>query len=421
MMPMLLYRCLLTLLSPVLLGGALLRVLRGRETWADLSQRLGGGAPAKPGAIWLHGASNGELASARGLVGALRAARPDLPIVVTANTVTGRALARGWDFPGVTARLAPLDFRWALARFRRRTRPALLIVMENELWPNRIVTAPMPVACIGGRMSARSFSTWQRAPRLAATLMRRLSFLSAQDDQSARHFAALGLPASAQGPTGTLKSGVDLPQPDADTLAALTPLFPRPDTLLVASTHEGEERAVLDGFTAARADRPGLKMILAPRHPARGDEVAQIARATGLTVARRSAGEQPTLDTAIYLADTLGEMPLWYRLAGMTFVAGSFAPKGGHTPFEPAAAGSAILHGPDIANFRDVYTALDTGGGAVAVSGADDLRDALVRLAGDATAQDALAARATDILAGLGDSAALVETLVARLVSLTKA
>ncbi|WP_425052480.1 3-deoxy-D-manno-octulosonic acid transferase [Psychromarinibacter sp. S121] len=417
---MLLYRLLLTLLSPVLLAGALLRVLRGRETWTDLSQRLGGGATTAPGAIWLHGASNGELASARTLVAALRAADPDAPLVVTANTVTGRALAEGWGVPKLTARLAPFDFRWSLARFRRRIRPSLLIVMENELWPNRIVTSPVPVACIGGRMSARSFGTWQRLPRLAALLMRRIAFLSAQDPQSARHFAELGLPAKAQGPTGTLKSGVDLPQPDSEIFAALALLFPRAETLLVASTHEGEERIVLDAFAKAHRGRPALKMILAPRHPARGDEVAALVAATGLPSARRSKEEAPDNGTAVYLADTLGEMPLWYHLAGLTFVAGSFAPKGGHTPFEPAAARSAILHGPDIANFRAAYTALDDGGGAVMVADGPALTEAVTRLAGDMAAQTTLADRADTILAAQDDSATLIATLVPRLVSFAR-
>ena len=172
-----LYRAMLTLAAPLLLGFVLLRLLRRRETTADLRQRLGRDAPATPGAIWLHGASNGELTSARPLIDALLNAFPNHPLVITANTTTGRALATGWSLPNTNTRLAPFDFRWALARFRARVRPVALIVLENELWPNRLDTATEPVITTAPRPrssmpgSRRAVST-TGATQLSCTIWR---------------------------------------------------------------------------------------------------------------------------------------------------------------------------------------------------------------------------------------------------------
>ena len=136
----------------------------------------------------------------------------------------------------------------------------------------------------------------------------------------------------------------------------------RASTVLAASTHEGEDEAIVQGFAAARATRPDLRLILAPRHPRRGPRIAALLERAGLAHATRSAGEVPGPDSAVYLADTMGEMALWYRLAGITFVGGSLVDAGGHTPFEPAGAGSAILHGPHVGNFRTRLCGAGGGG-----------------------------------------------------------
>ncbi len=400
------YPLIATLAAPAIRALLLLRRIRGGESRGDSAERLGRGA-GRPGALWLHGASNGELASARALAEALRAAFPDLPLVVTANTLSGRALAAGWHLPDTACRLAPLDAPGPLARFRAAWRPRLLIVMENELWPERIVSAPHPVLYAGARMSERSFRRWQKLPRLARGMFSRIDTVFAQDAASARRFAALG--ARRIGATGTLKSNVQ-PAVDAALLDRYAPLFVRADTVLAASTHEGEEEIVLDAFAQARARRPGLRLILAPRHPRRAEAVAAAIGAAGLSHLRRTEAE-PDADSAVYLADTLGEMGLWYALAGATFVGGSLVPRGGHTPFEPAAAGSAILHGPHTDNFTAEYAALDAGGGAVCAEDAAALGAALVRLA-DPARQARLAETAREILAPLDDSARLIAAIV---------
>jgi 3-deoxy-D-manno-octulosonic-acid transferase len=398
---MLLYRLILTLLTPVLLGAGLIRVLKGRETLADLSQRLGlvrGFGPGPKGAIWLHGASNGELTSARPLLEALCGAVPGRCFVVTANTTSGRDLVEGWQVPQVTARLAPLDLRLSLAMFRARWRPAALIILENELWPNRMVTGLEPVLCIGARLSEGSAKTWARFPRLARQILGRIAYLSPQDEGSATRFHALGLAMDRIGPVMSLKPDVVLGEPDGDEFATFAAYFPRADTILAASTHEGEEEIILDAFGMARQSRPNLRLILAPRHPRRATEISALIKARGLSHTKRSLGESPGAE--VYLADTLGEMALWYRLAGVSFIGGSLCQRGGHTPFEPAQAGSAILHGPDVANFQAVYAQLDQAKAALVVTDAQNLARAIIGL-DSARSQTELAQRARATLASL--------------------
>ncbi|RDC71128.1 3-deoxy-D-manno-octulosonic acid transferase [Rhodovulum sp. 12E13] len=391
------YRLALSLAAPVLLALWLVRLARGRETWADLRERLGRGEPGATGALWVHGASVGELAAARPLIEALQAKAPGLRVVVTCNTVTGRRAARDWRLSGIDARLAPLDYRRAVAAFLRRLRPAALVVIENELWPNRLSlvhAGGMPVALVAARLSSRSAARWARASALVRSLIAPVALAAPHDAASAERLVALGLPRAALGPAAPLKSAVALAPPDPSALAALG--YDRAQTLLAASTHAGEEGPVLDAFLAARARRPALRLILAPRHPERGPEIARLIAARGVGLATRSAGAAPG-DTPVYLADTLGEMALWYAAAGLCFVGGSLVAKGGHTPYEPAGFACAILHGPHVENAADAYAALAAAGAAVPVADTAGLADALATL--DARDQERLGMRARETLA----------------------
>lgn len=395
---MILYRFLLGLAAPFLAVWFALRLLRQRESMSDLAERLGFCAERPPGSgevLWLHGASNGELTSARALIAELLRRRPALEIVVTSNSVTGRDMVRGWQMERLRARMAPLDYRPCLNRFLRRDNIRAIVFLEGDLWPNRLVLAGdsgLPVAMVSARISKRSFGIWRRLPRLTRRMLRSVTLLSAQDDDSERCFRALGLPEAALRPGLTLKSSVRLSPPDPDALEALRGAFDREATFLAASTHDGEEERVIAAFSAARARRPELRMILAPRHPSRGAEVAALLSDAKLAFATRSAGEVAGPETDVLLADTLGEMPLWYSLAGTCFVGGSLVDKGGHTPFEPAQFGCAILHGPYLSNFAAPYAALAAGGGAVAVGDTDDLAAALAEMTPDRRAQLAGAA-----------------------------
>lgn len=403
-----LYRLILRLAFPVLLGVALWQRLTGRSGAGALAERLGHGG--QPVDLWLHGASNGELASVRWLVERIVAARPGMRLVVTCNTGTARTMVAGWALPGLEARLAPFDTPGAVARFIAGWQPRALILLENELWPERIgrMSERGPVILLGARMSERSAARWARlAPDLVRAALGRVTLASAQDAASEARLVALGLPEGSLGPQLMLKARAAGSMP---VTLPFAPPYPRPRILLAASTHEGEDAMVLDAFAAARGNFDLL--ILAPRHPRRAGAIAALIAARGLPFATRSAGEVPGRETAVYLADTLGEMPFWYTMAGATVIGGSFVPKGGHTPFEPAAHNSAILHGPSVHNFTEVFAALDTGGGAQAAQ-AETLGPALAGC--DAAQQERLATCAAELLGGADAAEALLAALLAQL------
>ncbi|MGB3316905.1 MAG: glycosyltransferase N-terminal domain-containing protein [Albidovulum sp.] len=389
------------LLARILFSAYALRLrLGGRgEAYAERIGRVPRDKKTDP-LLWLHAASNGELTSARTVIETLQTRAPALRLLITTNSDTARALARDW---GLNAVLAPLDMQGPVHRFLDATRPAALVVVENELWPERLTACAargIPVFVIGARMSATSARNWARFPGLARRVMESIGYLSAQDTASDARFRVLGLAPDRIGPVANLKSAARA-KPTEATLP-----FPRWATLLAASTHEGEEEIVLAAFARAHAENPELRLILAPRHPRRRDQVERLIAATGLASATRSRGGIPGPDTVIYHADTMGEMDLWYAAAGMTFVGGSVVDKGGHTPFEPAAHGTAILHGPHTTNSAPAYDALHASGASVEVRNSEDLSAAILRLA-DPDAQMALARKASDALAGLSADSGL--------------
>jgi 3-deoxy-D-manno-octulosonic-acid transferase len=386
-----LYRIVMGLAFPVLLAQAVWQALRGVIPWQGVAERLGGGAGQGSAHLWLHGASLGELTSARLVIERLLTAGP---VIVTCNTGTARAMVAGWRLAGVSVALAPFDLGWALARFARRWQPMALILIESELWPARMVAMRgKPVVLIGGRVSARAAKRWAGwAPNVMRAMLGAVTMLSAQDEASEARFVGLGLPKRRMGPRLMLKAYSH----DQARAHPFANPFARVETLLAASTHEGDEGPILDAFLAARAAGRFQHLILAPRHPRRAAEIAAAMAQRGVTFAQRSNGGVPGPTTLVHLADTLGEMDHWYRMAGVTVIGGSFSDRGGHTPYEPAAHGSAIVHGPDVSNFTEAFGALDAAGGAVAVDGFGGLAAALIGL--DAGAQADLATRAAGIL-----------------------
>ncbi|MDB6179321.1 3-deoxy-D-manno-octulosonic acid transferase [Paracoccus sp. Z330] len=366
---------------------------------AALRQRLGIGVSPERGEIWVHGASVGELTSARPVIEALAAA---FTVVITANSETGRELAAGWGLP---AYLAPLDTPAATRRFLDAVQPHLQITLEGEFWPLRsrmLAQRGIPQAMIGARMSERSAKSWARLPGLIRPVLERLTLVSAQDPYSESRLLALGLPPRALCPRLDLKlltpAAIFPPQASED----------RGNVILAASTHEGEEDLILDAWLAARSAFPDLRLILAIRHPQRGDDVAELIRSRGLELHRRSDGA--TRGT-ILLADTIGEMDRWYRRAGICVVGGSLADHGGHTPWEPAAYRCAILHGGHISNFIDAYGALQEAGAARHVT-AGTLAATLVELSQNPGVARDMGGRARQVLV---DRAGDPDALVARL------
>ena len=397
-----LYRLIIAVVWPFVL----LRHLGRGERWGDLAERLGFAAKSAGLAgpvLWLHGASNGEVTSARWLVQRLRQARPGVQVLVTCNTLTGRAMVRGWQMPGVSAALAPLDAGFAVAGFLRRRRPLALISLEGEVWPRRFAAcaaAGIPIVMLGARMSKGSHRVWRRFGGLARAALAGVSHASAQDAGSRQRLLALGLPVVALGPDFDLKAEAAAQEP----APVLPPRAERAGWLLAASTHDGEEAAILDAFAASGFDH----LILAPRHPRRGDAVAALLVARGLAFQRRSAGGVPG-GARVLLADTMGEMAVWYARCGVCLIGGTLVNKGGHTPWEPARYGCALLHGPSVGNFAATFEALDAAGAALPVTAAS-LGAALATP--DAAAQDRMAAAATAVLQAKGDAEALFQAVL---------
>lgn len=321
---MILYRILISLFSLAILAQGVVR-----RDWDLLRARLGYGATIDRPSIWIHAASNGELTSAKPVVDSLHHMRPDLHIMITANSKSGVDLARSW---GYDARPAPLDMAWVTARMIQTCSVAAHVSLEKEIWPFRFTLCPGPVIVIGGAMSQRTAKTWARFPALCAAVFPTIRGLSAQSQPARDRYRSLGLRDDAVLPDLDLKSLYSAP--DRPDTATLSDPINRYGTWLAASTHKGEEEIILDAHKQALKTNPDLRLILAPRHPKRGDHIADLIDAAGFDYARRSLGEP--CDAPVYLADTMGEMPLWYQLAGRVFIGGTLTDRGGHTPYEPA-------------------------------------------------------------------------------------
>ncbi len=419
---MLIYRAITLLLAPLLALKFLLSVVRGRESRAELRERLaldGRSGPPAP-RIWLHGASLGELTAARGLVQALLAQDDRLHFIITSNSTTARKMASGWNLPRTEVRLAPLDYPSIVRRFLATWHPGAYVVLENELWPVRMLEAHksgLPIVWLTGRLSADSVRIWGWFGKLASRVMDTVAFLVPLDDINAKRFADLGLaPERIERPLN-LKAGVALDMPDPEELDQFRAVFDRAATLLAASTHEGDDEIVLAGFARARLTRPDLRLIIAPRHPERAPQIEKLIARSGFTCQIRSGCREPARNADIYLADTLGDMALLYSVAGQTLMCGSFSDKGGHSPVEPVQFGSFVLHGPDTRNHAEAYEALACARAARRVENARELADVLSRPAPQ-TATGAATERARNALSGLRPEGADFRNLVRRLAAL---
>jgi 3-deoxy-D-manno-octulosonic-acid transferase len=241
-------------------------------------------------------------------------------------------------------------------------------------------------------MSKASHDRWRFARGMVRSLLRRFQQALVQDDLTMVYLRRLGMPGERMKVLGSLKEGAAaLPCNESERAVLAAELAGRP-VWLAASTHEGEERMVLHAHRLATRSSPRLLLILVPRHPERGDEIAAMLQQEGWRFTRRAADEGPSEEAGVYLADTMGELGLWYRLAPISFVGGSLVAIGGHNPFEPAALGSAILHGPYVSNFVDIYRRLADAKAARLVSSPEKLAAAVAQLLNPADAATMAAA-----------------------------
>ena len=363
------------------------RRARGKEDPARFAERFGAPGRARPPGplVWVHAASVGESVSILPLIERLLARRADLSALVTTGTVTSARLMAERLPERALHQFAPIDRPDAVARFLDHWRPGLALWTESEFWPNLMTETGrrgVPRVLVNARMSAGSFARWRRFRGLIAPLLAGFDLCLAQNEAEAARLRALG--ARRVEAPGNLKAAAPpLPVDEAALDAMRAALGARP-LWLAASTHPGEEAIVAAAHREIAAARPDLLTIIAPRHPERGPEVAKLIAAAGLAVARRGAGEAITPGTAVYVADTLGELGLFYRLAGVALIGGSLTPHGGHNPLEPARLDCALIHGPHMTNFKDDAAAFAEAGAAEAVADASALARAVAALLDDA-------------------------------------
>jgi len=385
----------MTPITPLLLAR---RLRRGKEHRLRMPERRGVSVMARPPGplVWLHGASVGELASVLPLIERIRAREID--VLVTTGTVTSGGLAEQRLPRGVIHQFVPLDVPLFVRRFLEHWQPDLALFVESDLWPNIMIETSqrgVPMILVNGRLSENSFRRWRYLPNTIGSLLRRLDLCLARTPADAQRLGDLGAPHVVT--TGDLKLDGQAPPADRAKLAAMQAAIGGRPTIAAASTHAGEETAMIDAHRRLRANFPKLLTLIAPRHPERGNGVAEIARAAGLKTKLRSRGELPDAATDIYVADTVGELGLLYRLAPIVFVGGSLAKHGGQNPIEAARLGAAILHGPHVWNFAEIYAALDQAHGAEPVTDASKLTAGFGALLTqpEARARVADAARAT--------------------------
>ncbi len=345
-----------------------------------IRERLGHATLPRPDGpmLWLHAASVGESLSVLRLIEHLGQMNPALNFLLTSGTATSAQMLASRLPPRCLHQFAPLDSPVCVRRFLDHWRPDAGVFVESEMWPGMLRGAArrgIPLALLNARISDGSARGWARLGGTARYLLGLFSMIHCQDARTAKHLAALGASNAQKG--ANLKAMAGPLHCDSVALDDLRQRIGDRPVWTAASTHPGEEEVVLSAHHTLLAAEPDALLILVPRHPDRADRIAQMIEAASLTSTRRSSGGMPTATTQIYLADTLGELGLWYALAPVAFIAGSFTPVGGHNPFEAAHAGAAVLHGPLYANFAEGYAQMDAAGAARQVADAGDLGAAL--------------------------------------------
>ncbi|MFE1602821.1 3-deoxy-D-manno-octulosonic acid transferase [Methylobacterium sp. ID0610] len=390
-------------LEPALGGLLAWRRRKGKEDPVRLPERVGRPGKPRPAGplVWAHGASIGEVLALLPLV--QRLTRRGFTVLVTSGTRTSADLIAGRLPRGALHQFAPLDAPRYVARFLDHWRPDLALVAESELWPNTILALDarqVPLILVNGRMSARSARGWERTPALARAVLARIAVCLVQTPEEAERFRDLGAPRVAV--SGNLKFDAPPPPADPGALAQLAAMVRGRPVWLAASTHPGEEAAVIAAHRHLAPRHPGLLTLVVPRHPRRGAEIMAAAASASLRASRRSEGGLPDGRTDLYVADTVGELGLFFRLAPLVFMGGSLAEHGGQNPIEPARLDSAILHGPHVANFAQAYAVLAEAGGGLPVTDGATLAEAAGRLLADPARRDATAQAAHRAVAACG-------------------
>ena len=382
-----LYLLAVYLTAPVISAVLLARGLRDRSYWRNFRERFGLGPRRPPHGVWVHAVSVGEVQACAPLVTALYRRHPDLALTVTTFTPTGAVRARALFGNIAEVRYVPYDLPGAVRRFLKRVDPQLAVIFETELWPNlyrECGRRRVPLVLASARISERSLGRYRRLGALFRDALSQASIVAAQGEADAARFRALGADAASTHVTGNLKFDFELPEDLGERGRRLRRLYARGRPLWVAgSTHAGEEAAVLEAQRELHGTHPDALLVIAPRHPARFAEVAQLLGEAGVSFARRSDAEAAQDQAAVLLLDSLGELLEFYAAADVAFVGGSLVPVGGHNLLEPAALGVPILTGPHNFNGAEVARLLIARGAAEIVHNPQELAARVAALLSD--------------------------------------
>jgi 3-deoxy-D-manno-octulosonic-acid transferase len=391
------------------------RLRAGKEDAARLRERFGfATAPRPPGPLlWLHAASNGEARSALQLLRRILESRPDLHVLFTTFTLTAARMLAETLPPRALHQFVPLDVPGWVDRFLDHWRPDAALWIEGEFWPNliaRTAARGVPMALVNARLSARSAGRWRRGGVLLRPPLDAFSLCLAQSPADADRLAGLG--ARAPRFVGHLKFDAAELAADPAALHEIEAAIGGRAAWLAASTRAGEEEIIVEAHRRLAATRPDILTVLVPRHARRGDEVAALLARSELAFARRSRGEAPAPHHAVYLADTMGELGVFYRATPIAFVGASLLPQGGQNPIEAAQLGCAICFGPYMTNCRDIADALIAAGAAVEVRDAEALAGRVRAMLADPAARTTAGSAARAVAAtGRGATERVLEAL----------
>lgn len=397
------YSLLLACVATLSLPWWLFQMLRLKKYRAGLRERLGR-LPArlevaKPGAIWIHAVSVGEVLAVGRLVDELQKAVPERQIFLSTTTAAGQQLARQ-RFGEAYVFFMPLDFGFALRPYLRALKPSLLILAETEFWPNLLHLAKQSeaaVAIVNARISDRSFPRYRRFRKFFAPVLSNVTLFLAQTEEDARRLCEIGAPEERVHVSGNLKFDIrtSVRAPLVQDLRQA--ISPRSRVIVCGSTAESEEEILLAAFQQVLGRHPAAMMILAPRHPERFDRVADLISSMDLALVRRSTWTAACpISGGVFLLDSVGELASVYELADLAFVGGSLVPIGGHNILEPAQHGVAVLTGPYTFNFREIVRIFQEGGGMRVVN-VENLASTFLRLLAEPQSLRELGARAKEL------------------------
>ena len=417
------YSFLLHLLLPFVLLRLLWRSRRAPAYRRRLGERFGffEGAPL-PGGIWIHAVSVGEVQAIAPLVRQLRKRHPDLSISLTTSTPTGSERVRALFGREVFHVYFPWDLPWSLRRFLDRIQPALLVMVETEIWPNLLAACQareIATLLANGRLSERSARGYARLGGFGRRVLARIGAVAAQSAADAERFIDLGVPAERVKITGSIKFDMRIPASVQEQAQVMKRLLgeDRP-VWIAASTHEGEEEQVLEAHRAVLERHPGALLLLVPRHPERFDQVAALVRRRGFSLARRSRMEPGSAGFQVFLVDTMGELPLFLGVADLAFIGGSLVPTGGHNMLEAAAQGVPVVFGPHVFNFTAISGLLLEKEAAAQVGDAAELAGRVTAWLGDASERSRVGENGRRVVeenrGALERLEEMVETLMAR-------